>query len=115
MRRPIASLLAIAGGLAVGTVAAASTTHRTHATTPVTSVAARDTVTGCLEKGSSSTVYKLVEKSGQAVNVKSSSVSLGGHVGHEVTLTTSGMAMANDTTPATVTKMKMVSTKCAAM
>jgi len=79
---------------------------------PVTPVA-RDTLTGCLQKGTSSTVYKLVEKDGKAVAVKSSSVSLGGHVGHEVTLTTSGMAMANDTMPANVTKMKMVSTKCA--
>ena len=112
MRRPIASLLAIAGGLAVGTVAAASMTPRAHAMSPVTPVA-RDTLTGCLQKGTSSTVYKLVEKDGKAVAVKSSSVSLGGHVGHEVTLTTSGMAMANDTMPANVTKMKMVSTKCA--
>ncbi len=80
--------------------------------TPVTPVT-RDTVTGCLEKGTSSTVYKLVEKGGKSMMVKSSAVSLGGHVGHEVTLTTSGMAMANDTMPVTVTKMKMVSTKCA--
>jgi hypothetical protein len=66
-----------------------------------------------LQKGTTSTTYKLVEKGGQAIAVKSTAVSLGGHVGHEVTLTTSGMGMANDTTPQTVTKMKMVSSKCA--
>ncbi len=112
MRRPIASLIAIAGGLALGTVAAASATPSARAMNPTTAVPA-DTVTGCLQKGTTSSVFKLVEKSGQAVAVTSTAVSLGGHVGHEVTLTTSGMAMSNDTMPQTVTKMKMVSSKCA--
>jgi hypothetical protein len=69
-------------------------------------------VTGCLQKGTKSGQYKLVEANGQSVNVTSSAIKLGGHVGHQVTLTTDATPMAGDSTPASVSKMSMVSPKC---
>jgi FlaG/FlaF family flagellin (archaellin) len=112
MRRPAAQLLGIVGGVALAAAAAASMTPRPQVMTRPTAAAAVDTLTGCLQKGTKAGEYKLVEASGQSVNVKSSSVKLSGHVGHEVKVTTSGMAMASDTMPQTVSKMSMVSTKC---
>jgi hypothetical protein len=115
MRRPITSLLAITGGLAVATVAAASSTPAAKATSRSVTPVFADTVTGCLQKGTSSNVYKLVQADGKSINVKSSAVQLSGHVGHEVQLTTSGAAMAGDTGAVNVSKMKMVSSKCGGM
>ena len=112
MRRSAAQLLGIVGGLALGAAAAASMTPRTQAMSRPTVTAPSDTVTGCLQKGTKAGEYKLVEANGQTVNVKSSSIKLSGHVGHQVTLTTSTTPMAGDTTAASVSKMSMVSAKC---
>lgn len=112
MRRPVAQLLGVVGGVALAAAAAASMTPRAQAMARPTVAAASDTVTGCLQKGSKAGMYKLVEANGQSVNVKSSAVKLGGHVGHQVTLTTDAAPMAGDSTPATVSKMAMVSPKC---
>jgi hypothetical protein len=115
MRRPAAQLLGIVGGVALAAAAAASMTPRPQAVTSPTAAAAADTVTGCLHKGTKAGEYKLVEANGQSVNVKSSSVKLSAHVGHEVKVTTSSAPMAGDTAAMSVSKMSMVSTKCPAM
>lgn len=113
MRRPVAQLLGIVGGVALAAAAAASMTPRAQVMTRPTAATAADTVTGCLQKGDKAGEYKLVEANGESMKVKSSSIKLSGHVGHQVTLTTSGSAMAGDTTKATsVSKMSMVAMKC---
>jgi hypothetical protein len=112
MRRPVAQVLGIVGGVALAAAAAASMTPRAQVMTRPTAATAADTVTGCLQKGTKSGQYKLVEANGQSVNVTSSAIKLGGHVGHQVTLTTDATPMAGDSTPASVSKMSMVSPKC---
>jgi hypothetical protein len=111
MPRPIAPVVGILGGIAL-VAAAASTAPPARALTVRAAATVADTVTGCLQKGTKAGVYKLAEANGQSINVKSSSVQLGGHVGHTVTLTTSTTPMSGDTTVASVSKMKMVSGSC---
>lgn len=50
-------------------------------------VASADSVTGCLRKGSTPNTFTVTTKDGKSVAVASESISLGGHVGHTVTLT----------------------------
>lgn len=115
MRRSAAQLLGIVGGVALAAAAAASMTPRPQVVTHPTAAAARDTATGCLRKGTKAGEYKLVEANGTSMTVKSSSVKLSPHVGHEVTLTTASAPMAGDTTAMSVSKMSMVAAKCSAM
>jgi len=112
MRRATAKLLGIGAGIALGAVYAIAPAPTAQATMRTTMTAAADTVTGCLQKGAKADVFKLVQKDGKSVNVMSSSVSLAGHVGHTVTLTTSAMPMGKDSTMMSVSKMTMVSGSC---
>lgn len=76
--------LVMAGALlaVIGSTAAASS----RATLPALRTAA-DSVTGCLQKGSTPGTFTLVGKDGKSTDVTSQKVALAGHVGHMVTLT----------------------------
>jgi hypothetical protein len=112
MRRTTAQLLAIAGGAVFGAAYVLVPAPSAQAMTRPSATATADTATGCLKKGSKSGEYKLDEANGSSMAVKSSSVKLAPHVGHTVTVTTTGMAMSNDTTPMSVSKVAMVKPSC---
>jgi hypothetical protein len=76
----LAATLVLAGALS------ASASVRGGASTGRARTAA-DSATGCLQKGDKPGTFKLVSKDGKSWNVTSSKLSLGGHVGHTVTLT----------------------------
>ena len=80
-------------------------------------------LTGCLSKGMGKDTFSLKAKDGKTYQLTSSTVQLGQHVGHTVTVTgspamagggkgkdTATMAMASG--PVSVTKLSMVSETC---
>jgi hypothetical protein len=111
MRRATAKLLGIGAGIALGAVYAIAPAS-TQAMVRSVPTALADTVTGCLQKGSKADVFKLVQKGGKSIDVMSSTLNLGGHVGHTVTLTTAPMPMGKDSTMMSASKMAMVSGSC---
>ncbi|MEP7064852.1 MAG: hypothetical protein ABI889_02350 [Gemmatimonadota bacterium] len=78
----------------------ASAAVRSTASPAARAGAATDSATGCLQKGDKPGTFKLVSKDGKSWDVKSSKLSLAGHVGHTVTLT-------GDTMKGSMSDMKM--------
>jgi len=130
MLRKLSTVATLAGVLTVGAVYAAHAAPRGPVVARASiSAMASDSVTGCLQKGSSKDSYTVTDASGNKHMVTSAAVPLAGHVGHTVTLlgTTSaadnkmtgdtGMKMSGSNkmdmmAPMTVTAMHMVSGSC---
>src|SRR3954447_3939245 len=79
----LAATLVLAGALSASASVRGSTSPAVRA--------AADSATGCLQKGDKPGTFKLVSKDGKSWDVTSSKLSLGGHVGHTVTLSGDSM------------------------
>ena len=66
------------------------------------------TVTGCLQQGSQADEYRISGEDGKSYNLKSSSVKLGDHLNHKVSVT----GKAGTAGDLTVSSLKMVSQSC---
>jgi hypothetical protein len=76
------------------------------------------TVTGCLQKGDEANEYAITGEDGKKYGLRSTTVKLGDHVGHKVTVTGRVKKEAEKNEPSgesadlTVTKLQMVSESC---
>jgi hypothetical protein len=77
----------LTAALVVTSALSASAAVRSSASPSLRAGAAVDSATGCLQKGDKPGTFKLVSKDGKSWDVKSTKLSLAGHVGHTVTLT----------------------------
>ena len=68
-------------GLSLLLLPGAAQTKKTHKTS------AAKTVTGCLQKGDEANEFSITDADGKTYGLRSSSVKLGAHVGHKVTVT----------------------------
>jgi hypothetical protein len=89
MVRKISAIVLVAGALTAGAVYSAQAAPR--AVTAVPGVRA-DSLTGCLQKGSSKDTYAITDKAGNKHWVTSTSVPLSKHVGHTVTVSGASMS-----------------------
>jgi hypothetical protein len=116
----------VAVGVSAGIVvsALAAPAMSTHADRTARAVPA-DTLTGCLKKGEEKGEYAITAKNGKTYGLRSSKVSLGGHLGHTVTVVGTPVKEKEDedekaeskgaSTEAgdlSVTSLKMVSATC---
>jgi hypothetical protein len=111
-----ACVLTLALGLSLATVSAMAQDTTKSGGSSSGSVS----VTGCLQKGSSSDSYTITGSDGKSYELKSSSVNLGSHVGHKVTITGNASSASGSATKSAgagestvdVSNLQMVSTSC---